>query len=141
MMQLTGILFKPYGSGNLTWEGEPMKTDKQWDSIEAYIAAQAEEVRPLLQKIREAIRAQAPFATEKISYTMPTFWQGENLIHFAVFKNHIGIYPGGEATAAFAERLVGYRTSKGTIQLPLGEPIDYGLIADIAAWRVKQAAG
>ena len=118
-----------------------MKTDSQWNSVDAYLAAQAAEIRPLLQKIRETIRAQAPLATEKISYGLPTFWQGENLIHFAAFRHYIGIYPGGEATTVFAQRLKGFKTSKGAIQLPLGQAIDYGLIADITAWRVKQAAG
>ena len=114
------------------------------DSIDAYIADQPEEVCPLLQQIRETIRAAAPEATEKISYQMPTFWQakvaprGENLIHFAVFKKHIGIYPGGDATAAFAERLTDYKTSKGAIQLPLGKPIDFVLITDIVKWRLEQ---
>lgn len=108
------------------------------DSIDAYIADQPEEVRPLLQKIRETIRAAAPKATEKISYQMPTFWQGENLIHFAAFKKHIGLYPGGEATTAFAERLIDYKTSKGAIQLPLGKPIDFALITDIVKWRLEQ---
>ena len=36
-------------------------------SIDEYIAAQPEEVRPLLQSIRETICAAAPEATEKIS--------------------------------------------------------------------------
>ena len=108
------------------------------NSIDEYIAAQPEDVRPLLQSIRETIRAAAPEATEKISWQMPTFWQGENLIHFAAFKKHIGLYPGGEATAEFAERLAGYKTSKGTIQLPLDKPIDYQLITDIVRWRVKR---
>ena len=111
------------------------------NSIDEYIAVQPEDVRPLLQSIRETIRAAAPKATEKISWQMPTFWQGENLIHFAAFKKHIGLYPGGEATSLFAERLEGYKTSKGTIQLPLGKPIDYELITDIVRWRVKQAEG
>ncbi|MFT8390858.1 MAG: hypothetical protein ABF586_06125 [Sporolactobacillus sp.] len=39
----------------------------------------------------------APEAIEKIAYRMPTFWQGENLIHFAAFKKHIGLYPGGRS--------------------------------------------
>jgi uncharacterized protein YdhG (YjbR/CyaY superfamily) len=109
------------------------------DSIAAYIADQPAEFRPLLEHVRETIRAAAPNAVEKISWRMPTFWQGENLIHFAVFKNHLGIYPGGEAVGAFAERLADYHTSKGAIQFPLGKPIDYELIADIARWRVAQA--
>ena len=108
--------------------------------IDAYIAAQPENVRPLLQNIREAIRAAAPEATEKISWQMPTFWQGENLIHFAAFKKHIGLYPGGEAPSEFSERLTGYKTSKGAIQLPLGKPIDYELITDIVRWRLKREA-
>lgn len=111
------------------------------NSIDEYIAAQPEDVRPLLQSIRETIRAAAPDAVEKISYKMPTFWQGENLIHFAVFKKHIGLYPGGEAASVFAERLAGYKTSKGAIQLPLGKSINYELITDIVRWRVKQAEG
>lgn len=108
------------------------------NSIDEYIAKQSEDVRPLLQNIRETIRAAAPEATEKISWQMPTFWQGENLIHFAAFKKHIGLYPGGEATAVFEERLMGYKTSKGAIQFPLGQAIDYELITDIVRWRLKQ---
>lgn len=110
------------------------------NSIDEYIAAQPEDLRPRLQKIRETIRAAAPGATEKISWRMPTFRQGENLIHFAAFKKHIGLYPGGEATYEFAERLAGYKTSKGAIQLPLDKPVDYELIADIVRWRVKREA-
>lgn len=123
--------------------GRTFKNEKQShscvkpDSVEEYIAAQPEEVRPLLQSIRETIRAVAPKATEKISWRMPTFWQGENLIHFAAFKKHIGLYPGGEATSVFAQRLAGYKTSKGAIQLPLGKPIDYKLITDIVRWRLE----
>jgi uncharacterized protein YdhG (YjbR/CyaY superfamily) len=110
------------------------------NSIDEYIAAQPEDVRLLLQSIRETIRTAAPKATEKISWHMPTFWQGKNLIHFAAFKKHIGLYPGGDATSEFAERLAGYKTSKGAIQLPLGKPIDYELITDIVRWRVMRKA-
>lgn len=106
--------------------------------VEEYISSKAEEVQPLLQKIRETIRNAAPNASEKMSWQMPTFWQGENLIHFAAFKNHISIFPGGEATEVFSERLIGYKTSKGTIQFPLNKPIDYSLITQITQWRVAQ---
>jgi len=108
------------------------------NSIDDYIIAQPDYVQPLLQKIRETIHSAAPEAIEKISWQMPTFWQGENLIHFAAFKNHIGLYPGGEVTAKFAGRLTGYKTSKGAIQLPLNQPIDYELITEIVRWRLNQ---
>ena len=106
-------------------------------AIDEYIAAQPEEVRHLLQSIRETVHAAVPEAIEKISWQMPTFWQGENLIHFAAFRKHIGLYPGGEAVGVFAERLTDYKTSKGAIQLPLGRPIDHELIADIVRWRLE----
>jgi uncharacterized protein YdhG (YjbR/CyaY superfamily) len=108
------------------------------DPIGDYIATESPDVQPLLQQIRETIRTAAPEATEKISWSMPTFWQGENLIHFVANKRHIGIYPGGEAVAMFAERLTGYKTSKGAIQFPLNKPIDYELIADIVRWRLEK---
>ena len=69
---------------------------------------------------------------------MPTFWQKENLIHFAAFEHHIGIYPGAEAVVVFKKRLTEYKTSKGAIQLPLDKPIDYSLITEITLWRVEQ---
>ncbi|MCL2111340.1 MAG: DUF1801 domain-containing protein [Clostridiales bacterium] len=110
-------------------------------TIDDYIAAQPEDVRPILAKIRETIRAAVPNATEKISWNMPTFHQGENLIHFAAFKNHIGLYPGSEAIAVFANRLAGYKTSKGAVQLPIDKSIDYALVKDLTEWRVGQVAG
>ena len=110
-------------------------------TIDEYIAGQPAEVQPILQEIRAVIRESAPDATEKISWRMPTFWQGENLIHFAAFKKHISIFPGGVATGVFSDRLTGYKTTKGTIQLPLGEPIPYDLIIDITKWLVANAHG
>ena len=106
------------------------------ETIDQYISEQAKEVQPILNQIREVIRASAPDATEKISWRMPTFWQSENLIHFAAFKNHISIFPGGGASTVFADRLTGYKTAKGTIQLPLNKSIPCDLIADITRWRV-----
>ena len=111
------------------------------DTIDGYIAGQPEEIQPVLLEIRRVIREAAPGAAEKISWGMPTFWQGENLIHFAAFKKHIGIYPGDLANLPFEGRLEGYQRSKGAIQLPLGKPIDYGLIADITRWRVERVEG
>ena len=108
-------------------------------TIDDYIADQPVEVQPLLQAIRDTIRNAAPDATEKISWQMPTFWQGENIIHFAAFKSHIGVFPGGEAVGVFEKRLAEYKTSKGTIRFPLDRPIDHNLIADIVHWRLEQA--
>ncbi len=116
-----------------------MESTSPITTIDQYIDAQREDIRPLLAQLRAAIRAAAPDVVEKISWRMPTFWQGENLIHFAAAKRHIGIYPGEEAMVVFAPKLTGYKSSKGAFQLPLDRPMDLALVAEITRWRVEQA--
>jgi uncharacterized protein YdhG (YjbR/CyaY superfamily) len=103
-------------------------------TIDEYIAGQAEDIQPRLREVCAAIRAALPDAREKISYRMPTFWAGRNLIHFAAFANWIGLFPGGEATTVFAEQLADYETTKGGIRLPHNKPLPLALITEIAAW-------
>lgn len=103
-------------------------------TIDEYIADQEESIIPRLKQIRSIIHEAIPDAEEKISWSMPTFWKGKNLIHFAAFTKHIGLYPGEEATAAFAEKLTDFEVSKGTIRLPHDLDLPEELIADIAKW-------
>jgi len=109
-------------------------------TIDEYIAGQPGELQPMLRKVRATICKAAPDATEKISWQMPTFWQGENLIHFAVFKKHLGIFPGDSSLSPFKKRLGGYSRTKGAIHFPYDRPIDFKLIADITKWRVTVSA-
>ena len=109
-------------------------------SIEDYISRQPIEIQPFLWQVNETIRAALPEAVEKISWSMPTYWQKRNLIQFAAFKKHIGLYPGPEAVAAFAPRLSEFKTSKGAIQLPYDRPLPLTLIGEIAEWCGKNSA-
>jgi uncharacterized protein YdhG (YjbR/CyaY superfamily) len=110
---------------------------EKFETIEEYISAQTPEVQPILHKVRCTIRENAPNATEKISWSMPTFRQGENLIHFASFKKHLGIYPGDLTLSPFIDKLDEYKHTKGAIQFPYDKPIDYDLIAEIVQYKVK----
>ena len=103
-------------------------------TVDEYIAAQDEAVRPRLQELRAILRAALPDAEERISWSMPTYWKGRNLIHFAASKKHLGLYPGGEATAVFAEELAGFDVSKGTIRLPYDQDLPAELIGRVAKW-------
>ena len=103
-------------------------------TIDEYIAVQDEAVRPKLNEVRAILRSALPDAQERISWSMPTYWKGQNLIHFAASKKHIGIYPGGEATTVFAEELTGIDVSKGTIRLPYDKELPAELIKKIAVW-------
>ena len=111
---------------------EPMDVDE-------YIDAQLPTIQQDLRLVRTRIRMALPDAVEKISWQMPTYWQGQNLIHFAAQKRHIGIYPGAEAMEHFATSLANYKTTKGAVQFPYKDFGDeqLGLIMEIAAWCAK----
>lgn len=103
-------------------------------TIDEYIVGQPEKYQPYLKEVREAIRSALPEAEERISWSMPTYWKGHNIIHFACFQKHIGLYPGPEAVEKFREQLSDYKTSKGAIHLPYDKPLPVELIKAIAKW-------
>ncbi len=109
-------------------------------SIDEYIVAQDKKYQPRLKEIREVLRNALPDAEERISWSMPTYWKGRNIIHFAASKKHLGIYPGDEATAEFAEELSDFSVSKGTIRIPYDQPLPEDLIRSIAKWCFEKYA-
>lgn len=106
--------------------------------IDEYIAGFPKDIQKILSKIRSTIRRAAPKAEEAISYQIPTFRLNGNLIHFAAYKNHIGLYPAPRAVEKFKKELERYGSSKATIKFPLDAPIPYDLITKIVKFRVKQ---
>jgi uncharacterized protein YdhG (YjbR/CyaY superfamily) len=108
--------------------------------IDEYIGGFPTEVRARLQKIRSTIRKAAPDAKETISYQIPTFTlQGQGLISFAAFKNHVSIFPGARGVEAFKKALSAYEGGKGTVRFPLDQPVPLGLISRIVKYRAKES--
>lgn len=106
-------------------------------SVDDYIAGFPDETRAVLEEIRAIVRAAAPDATETMSYAIPTFdLGGRHLVHFAGYGRHVGFYPTPEGIAAFKDELTAYRTAKGSVQFPLGEPLPTDLIRRMVAFRV-----
>jgi uncharacterized protein YdhG (YjbR/CyaY superfamily) len=112
-------------------------------SVAAYIAAHPAAVQAVLQTVRAAIQQALPRAQEGISYQMPTYRvDGRAVIYFAAWKKHYALYPATVAlTEAFADELAAYDIDKGTIRLPYGQPPPAELIARIAAFLAREAAG
>ncbi len=107
-------------------------------SIDEYIERFPGNIQVMLQKIRLTIKRAAPDAKEAISYQIPTFKLGGNLVHFAAFAKHISFFPTSSGIATFKKELEGYETSKGTVRFPIGKPIPYELISKITKFRVKE---
>jgi uncharacterized protein YdhG (YjbR/CyaY superfamily) len=111
----------------------------QFATIDEYIAALPPDVQEKLQGIRAVIRRAAPDAEEAIRYGIPTFRQdGNNLVHFAAFKDHLSFFPTSSGVAKFRKELSSYTLSKGTIQFPLDKPVPYNLVERITVFRTGE---
>ena len=106
--------------------------------IDGYIVGFPEDIQKILQKIRLTIQKAAPDAKEIISYQMPAFKLKGNLVYFAAFKKHIGLFPpvGGDEELKKAASV--YAGPKGNLQFLLSEPMPYALITKIVKQRVKE---
>ncbi len=106
--------------------------------VDEYIAGFPPATRRVLEEIRALIRASAPGATEKISYRMPTFVLNRHLVYFAGYDRHVGFYPTGSGIEAFKDELEPYKSGKGSVQFPLGQPLPADLIRRIVEFRVRE---
>lgn len=110
------------------------------ETIDDYIATFSGGVQERLQVLQDLVREIAPNATETISYGMPTFKEGGvTLVHFAAFKNHIGLYGASGAAGAFTDEIGDKKTTKGSIQFPSDRPLPLDLIRRIVEFRVLEA--
>lgn len=115
-----------------------MKKDN-FQTIDEYISVFPLEIQSILKAIRKTITTEAPNSIETFSYRMPTFkLNNKNLIHFAAYEKHIGLYPTPSAIETFKEELSSYKWSKGAVQFPYDRPIPYDLIKRIVIFRVKE---
>jgi uncharacterized protein YdhG (YjbR/CyaY superfamily) len=114
---------------------------KGFTSVNEYIASKPRDVQAALKLVRSAIRKAVPAAEEVISYQIPAYRLNEvRMLYFAGWKDHLSLYPAGgaELLAAFKDELAHYQLTKGTIRLPLSEPVPVKLIERIAKFRSVQ---
>ncbi len=90
--------------------------------------------------LREAIREEAPHATERIAYGTATWHDGGNIIHIGGYAQHVGLYPGSGAMVVFADEVQGFVTSKGAIQFPHDRELPLDLVRRLTRWRVDHIA-
>ena len=108
-------------------------------NIDEYIAGFPANVQESLQKIRLIIRQAAPEAAETIKYQIPTFTLKGNLISFAAYKKHIGMYPRPAGSdAAFQAAMSAYEGAKSSLRFPLDKPVPFALIEEIVKVRLQE---
>ena len=102
------------------------------NDIDAYLASvENPEFKETLEQLRALILSELPGAAETIAYGIPTFKVNKrNIVHFAAFKRHCSLFPGGIAED-YADRLPNHKISKGTIQFTPQNPIPETIVRDL----------
>ena len=106
-------------------------------TVDDYIAGCAQAVQPILRKLRATIRRAVPKATECISYRIPAYKLHGDLMYFAAFRQHIGVFPPVRGTRELIKAVKPYAGPKGNLRFPLAKPIPFALIARIAKQRAR----
>ena len=107
-------------------------------SMDEYIAGFPKDIQKMLETVRTTIQNAAPDAEEAIKYNIPTFRQNGNLVSFAAFKNHIGLYPAPRGVEEFKKEIAKYEGAKNTIKFALDTPLPLTLISRIVTYLVKR---
>jgi uncharacterized protein YdhG (YjbR/CyaY superfamily) len=108
-------------------------------TIDEYIGGFPIATQKILEEVRTIIKKAAPEATEMISYAILAFkLNGKGLIHYAGYKNHIGLYPTPKGDETFREEIAPYKSGKSTIQFPLDKRMPSALITKIIKFRIAE---
>ena len=114
--------------------------DKPAD-VAAYFGRFDEPVRRRMEGIRSLVLELLPEAEETIKYGIPTFVYNGNLVHYAGYKGHIGLYPAPSGLERFGGELARYKRGKGSVRFPLDEDLPIELIRRIVAFRIEEQGG
>jgi uncharacterized protein YdhG (YjbR/CyaY superfamily) len=113
----------------------------QIESVRQYIDSLPDDVQDIIIDVRAAILQAIPGAEEQIAYGMPMVTLGgKNLMSYAAWKKHVGVYPIPAGDDSFQERIAPYGTTKSTAQFPLSSPIPLGLISEMATLLAQERA-
>lgn len=106
--------------------------------VERYINSLPDDKRKVLSCLRDDVQRLAPEAELGMGYGMPVFkYRGKYLIGLAAFKDHLSIFPGAGAIEAVKDQLGDFRTSKGTIQFTLEQPLPASILRTVVEHRMK----
>jgi len=113
-----------------------------FQSVDDYLAAQPDEARAILERVRATIRKAIPKAEETIAYQIPAYKVGGvAALYFAGWKEHFSLYPATQTLQTdLRDALSSYKIVKGTIRFELSDPVPVRLIARVAKHRANEVS-
>jgi len=111
------------------------------ESVDKYLATLPKDKRDALAKLRAAIKAAAPGATEGISYQVPVFkLDGKPLVGFGAATAHCTFFlmSTSDAMRARLAALKGYKLGGGSIQFTADKPLPATLVRTLVKARIAE---
>ena len=109
------------------------------EEVDAYLADLPEDISSALERVRSIIRATAPQCTERVSYKIPIFRLGKDLVDISAQKNHCALHTMSPLLVKMmAEDLAGVKVSGATIHFTTEEPLARELIEKIVRSRMEE---
>jgi uncharacterized protein YdhG (YjbR/CyaY superfamily) len=120
-------------------------TKRKSSKVDEYIARCPKEAQGDLAKIRAAIRAAAPGATERTDYfQMPGYsyagfdYYDGMFAWFSFKKPHIRLHVPPSVIQEHRRELAGYATTKAIVSFPMGKPIPTTLVKGLVKASLRQ---
>jgi uncharacterized protein YdhG (YjbR/CyaY superfamily) len=90
--------------------------------------------------LRKNLLELLPEGEEGMSYGMPVIkLKGKAIAGYAIANNHVGYYPHSSLVLDKVPGLMGnYRMTKGALQIPSGDQLPLGLVAQLVSVRIAQ---
>jgi uncharacterized protein YdhG (YjbR/CyaY superfamily) len=110
------------------------------DQIDDYLAKVEEPKRSTLERLRRTILVIVPEAQECISYQVPAFRVGGEVIAgFAAFKNHLSYLPfSGSVLNQLSVELEGYDKTLSALHFPVDRPLPEALVKKLINVRLRE---
>ena len=118
-------------------------TKPKTSEVDEYIARCPKEAQGDLAKVRAAIRAAAPGATERTDYfqmpgySYPGFDYDGMFVWFSFKEPHIRLHVRPPVIQEHRKELAGYATTKAIVSFPKGKPVPVTLVKKLVRASVK----
>jgi len=107
-----------------------------WKSVDHYISSLRGEQKRRIEQLHALALEIIPDGEDAISYQLPTRkYDGKNIVHYAAFSDHIGIYP---VPKGMDDQVSVYQRGKGTLWFGHDKPLPMGLIKRIMVALLHQ---
>lgn len=109
-------------------------------SVDAYLASLPPERAAVMEQLRQAIRAAAPDAVERISYDMPAVTtHGRFLVSYDAFKAHYSLFPASQGVIdGLGAEIAPYLYGSGTIRFAADQPLPVDLVRRMVEIRCRE---